>query len=81
MNENQEEFLDDIKLKSVHILLKPEHSDFLKTIDDNNMSNAVRVLIEKYMHQTKMMRFEKYMLYFIFGVCIVIAVSLILPLI
>ena len=72
MNESaQDALLKELDFIRVSIMLKPHHADFLKTIDPDNLSKAVRVLIDSYMKQTKIIAFEKYLIYFMFGLALV----------
>ena len=74
-----DESLSDFNLIRMQLRLKPEQIDFLKTIDKDNVSNALRILIDRYIKQTKMMKFDRFLLYFVFLVCIIIFVILLLP--
>lgn len=76
--EQQDEVLNDLDFKRIHIILKSEHLDFLKKIDEHNISNAIRVLIDKYMKMTKRQVLEKYLLYTVFILCIFTASTLLL---
>lgn len=75
---SQETVLSDLKFIQLHILLDPTHVDFLKTIDKNNISNSVRVLIDTFMKQKRMLSFEKYLTSFAFGLAL-IGIGSILP--
>ena len=80
MNEDQEKFLNDFDLIQIHLKIQQRHIDFLKTIDPENQSNAIRLVIDKYMKQTKMIIMERYLLWVVFGISIILFVSLVLPL-
>ena len=56
----------DFVTKTVYFL--PKHLEFLKTIDDNNLNNAVRTVVNKAMNQTKKQYFERYINLFAFGI-------------
>lgn len=79
--ELQDEVLDGLDFKRIHIILKSEQIDFLKTLDENNISNSIRVLIDRYMKMTKRQIIEKYLLYIVFILCIFTAVTLFLNMI
>ena len=64
---------DDSIIKSINI--KTEHLDFLKKIDTNT-SNAIRIIIDRYMTQSRYMNFEKYLPVFAFGLAFVIIGSI-----
>ena len=61
------------------VMLKGEHVDYLKSVDPDNMSRAVRIVIDRYIKQNKVMRFERIMMYFVFVMCLVILVVLLYP--
>ena len=77
--EQQDDVLNGLDFVRIHILLKPEQKDYLKKIDSNNMSNAVKTLIENHMKQTKMISFQKYVLYLVLLLCILTFSFLIYP--
>jgi hypothetical protein len=78
-NQNsQDDILGELNFIRVHILLKPTHADFLKTIDRDNISKAVRILIDTFMKQKRMLSFEKYLSSFAFGLALV-GIGSILP--
>ena len=74
-----DEPLSEIGLIQIHFRLKPDQIDFLKSIDSNNYSNALRTVIDNYRKQTKVMRFDKYLLYLIFFLCIAVLTVLLYP--
>ena len=43
-------------------MLKQNHVDYLKTIDEDNMSKAVRTVLDEHIQQTKMMKLERHLL-------------------
>jgi hypothetical protein len=59
--EEQDSLLKDLGFIKVHLLLKPNQIDYLKTIDEER-SKAIRTLIDDYMVQTKRMKLERYLL-------------------
>lgn len=59
---HQDDFLKDMDFERIHILLKPEHKEYLKNIDSTNMSNAIRSLIETHMQQTRLLKIERHAL-------------------
>jgi hypothetical protein len=69
--ESQDEILGELNFIRMSILLKPAHADYLKKIDVNNASNAVRILIDTFMKQKRMLSFEKYLSSFAFGLALV----------
>ena len=69
----------EIGLIQIHFRLKPEQIDFLKSIDPDNYSKALRTVIDNYRKRTKMMRFDKYLLYLIFFICIAVLIVLLYP--
>jgi hypothetical protein len=75
---SQNELLSDCKFIQLHILLNQTHIDYLKKIDKDNISKSVRILIETYMKQKKMLSFEKYLTTFAFGLALV-GIGTILP--
>ena len=78
---NDDDSLKDLGFIRIHFQLKPDQIEFLKTIDPASQSNALRIVIDRYRKQMKMMKFDKLLLYFIFVVCIIIFVIMILPII
>lgn len=79
--DQQNEFLKECEFIRVSIMLKPFHMDFLKKIDTDNVNKAVRMIIDGYMKQTKMIVFQKYILYIVFVLCVLIFGFLIYPII
>lgn len=75
---SQDEIIGELNFIRVHVLLKPTHADFLKTIDKDNISKAVRTLIDTFMKQKKLLSFEKYLSSFAFGLALV-GIGSILP--
>ena len=75
MNDS-EEYLKSTGFKRLHVLITKEHLDFLKTIDENNTSSAIRALIDRYMNMTKRQVLERYLLYIVFILCIFTAITL-----
>ena len=75
---SQDEILGELNFIRMSLLLKPTHADFLDTIDKNNKSNAIRILIDTFMKQKKMLSFEKYLSSFAFGLAL-IGIGSILP--
>lgn len=75
---SQESVLSELNFIRMSILLKPSHADYLKKIDGNNASNAVRILIDTFMKQKKLLSFEKYLTSFAFGLALV-GIGSILP--
>lgn len=76
--DSQEEIIKELDFIRQSIVLKPDHIDYLKTIDKNNISNAVRVLIDSFMKQKRLLSFEKYLTSFAFGLALV-GIGTILP--
>ena len=64
-----------IEYIAISVKLKTEQLDFLKKIDTNT-SNAIRIIIERYMDQTRYMNFEKYLPVFAFGLAFIIIGSI-----
>jgi hypothetical protein len=60
-------------------MLKGEHVDYLKSVDPDNMSRAVRIVIDRYIKQNKVLRWERYMMYFVFAMCLIILTILLYP--
>ena len=77
--ELQDDFLKEIDFIRLSVMLKPVHTDFLKTIDQDNISKALRMVIDGYMKQTKMLAFQKYVLYLVLILCILTFGFLIYP--
>lgn len=75
---SQDELLGELNFVRMSLLLKPAHADFLKKIDSNNASNAIRILIDTFMKQKRMLSFEKYLSSFAFGLAL-IGIGSILP--
>lgn len=44
-------------------MLKQDHVTYLKTIDPDNMSKAVRIVIDNYTKQSKIMKMERHLLF------------------
>ena len=80
-NEKQEEFLRDLEYVRASIILKNVHDDFLKSIKEDNRSEAIGIIIDKYMKMTKRQIIEKYLLYIVFILCIFTASTLFLNMI
>ena len=76
-----DDFLKEVDYTRVTILLKNNHKDFLKNIDKNNVSNSIRVIIDRYMKMTKRQIIERYLLYIVFILCIFTAGTLFLNMI
>ena len=79
--EEQIKFLNDFDFQQIHPQVQQRHIDFLKSIDKDNQSKAVRLVIDTAINQSRRMIFEKYLLYFIFIVCVIVLISLILPIV
>ena len=62
----------------IHFQLNQTQIDFLNQIDSDSQSKALRILIDKYMKQTRLLSFEKYLITFAFGF-LLIGVGTILP--
>ena len=60
----------------VHVQLKQNQIEFIKKIDTDNYSNAIRIIIDRYMIQSRYMNFEKYLPVFAFGLAFVIIGSI-----
>jgi hypothetical protein len=75
---SQEEIITGLNFIRQSIVLKPDHIDYLKTIDKDNISNAVRVLIDTFMKHKRLLSFEKYLTTFAFGLALV-GIGTILP--
>ena len=76
--DSQEEVIKELDFIRQSIVLKPDHIDYLKIIDKDNVSNAVRVLIDTFMKQKRLLSFEKYLITFAFGFAL-IGIGTILP--
>ena len=63
MNNNQDELLHELDYIRQTIMLKQDHVTYLKTIDPDNMSKAVRVVIDNYTKQSKIMKMERHLLF------------------
>lgn len=63
MNNNQDELLHELDYIRQTIMLKKDHVTYLKTIDPDNMSKAVRVVIDNYTKQSKIMKMERHLLF------------------
>lgn len=64
-----------------HIKFLPKHIAFLeKEFDNNNISNACRLAIEKLMVNHKNLFLEKYLLIFAFGLVLIVFGTVTLPL-
>ena len=59
-----------------HYSIKQNHIDFLKKIDADNESKALRILIDRYIEQSRYMNFEKYLPVFAFGLAFIIIGSI-----
>ena len=79
--QEQEPFLKELDAVRKNFYLKNEHIDYLKTIDPDNDSRAIRLLIERDMKHTKMQKLQQGLLYLVFGMCLITLAILILPLI
>lgn len=60
------------------IYFKGDHVDFLKRVDKDNMSRAVRIVINNFIKQKKLLNFEKYLSTFAFGL-VLVGIGTILP--
>jgi len=60
----------------INVTLKPEHIDFLKRIDQDNYSRAARIVIDRYIKQTRFFNFEKYLPVFAVGFAFIIIGSI-----
>jgi len=58
---NDEHSPSEIDFIRIHFQLRQYQIDFLNTIDKDNISRALRILIDKYIKQTKMLSFQKYL--------------------
>jgi hypothetical protein len=73
-----DEIYSEFDFIKIHFSLKPEHIDFLKKMDPDNSSKALRILIDNFMKQKRMLSFEKYLTSFAFGLAL-IGIGSILP--
>jgi len=62
VNNNQDELLRELDFIRATIMLKQNHVDYLKTIDEDNLSKAVRTVLDEHIQQTKMMKLERHLL-------------------
>ena len=83
MNNQQEQdtLLKDLNSYRKQFIIREEHLNFLRTIDPDNDSRALRIVIEKAMNHTKIRRLQENLLYLVFAMCIITLALLILPLI
>jgi hypothetical protein len=75
--EQQEEFLKDYGFIKIHANITPEHDDLLKKIDEER-SKALRILLDNYIKNKRLIKFEKYLMSLSFGM-ILLGVGTILP--
>ena len=68
----------EIEYIGTSVRLKPEQIDFLKKIDSNSNSNAIRIIIDRYIKQTRIMTFDKYLPVFAVGF-LLIGIGTLLP--
>ena len=68
---HQDDVLGEMNFIRMSLLLSPKHADYLKTIDRNNSSNAIRILIDTFMKQKRILSFEKYLTSFAFGLALI----------
>jgi hypothetical protein len=77
-DQQQEEFLKDNNFIRSHFLLTPAHDDLLKQIDPDNKSRALRIVLDNYIKNKRLIKFEKYLMSLSFGM-ILLGVGTILP--
>lgn len=61
-HEQQDALLRELDFIRVSIMLKPDQADYLHSIDADNMSKAVRIVIDREMNHTKREKLERYLL-------------------
>lgn len=63
VNNQQEEFLKDFKLRDCHVFLSDDDVDFVKSKDvDGNISKGMKNIIYTLKKQTRMITLERYFL-------------------
>ena len=75
----QEQFLNDFDLIQIHPKVHQRHIEYLKTVNEDNQSQALRDVLDAQMRMTKRLMLEKSLLYIIFGITIITLVILIAP--
>ena len=61
----------DSDFVDAHFYIKPFHLDYLKKINPDNVSNALRQVLDKYMKQQRSLHFEKYLTSLAIGLLLV----------
>jgi hypothetical protein len=61
-HEQQDILLRELDFVRLSIMIKPDQENYLRTIDSDNMSKAIRIVIDSHMKEERKNKLERHLL-------------------